>query len=191
MFLAELSNWNISLPQLLIGVGVALLVWLSIATTVILMTFHEKKLVRRRHWLSVLIYWGYLGLIAVLAVSAFGSLLQYGYIAGFPLLVHITAAGAFVFLMVAIAFLYLPNASDAWEDHEERLPSWWAIRWSAWALVGSSLTVAASMLFSMLPLLDSEGLRYMATLHRYAGLAVVASAILHSYSLIWVRLGWR
>ncbi|MEZ6075223.1 MAG: hypothetical protein R3C56_05975 [Pirellulaceae bacterium] len=114
-----------------------------------------------------------------------------GQVLGYTLLFHVAASGGFVFLMVAIAFLYLPTGPDYADDRSGRREIWWAARWSAWALVVSSLVAAGTMLVSMLPVLDTQGLLQMATLHRYAGLAVVVSAIFHLYSLTCARLGWR
>lgn len=191
MLLADLPSLNISFAQVLIAVAVIVAVVLVLATLVLYTTSRHSQGGRSRHWLSKLVYGAYLFLIAVLAVTAFGSLLATGHVLGYALLFHVAASGGFVFLMVAIAFLYLPTGADQADGRSGRRESWWAPRWSAWALVISSLVVAGTMLVSMLPVLDTEGLLEMATLHRYAGLAVVISAIFHLYSLTCVRLGWR
>ncbi len=189
--MAELPSLGIPFPELLLGTGLVLLVWLGLASLFVYATNREHKRVTGRHWLSRLIYFVYLLLIAILAVTAFGSIVQFGHLDGYALMAHTAAAGAFVFLMVAIAFLYLPTEVDATDIRNVRIPSWWGSRGSAWALVVSSIAAAATMLLSMLPILDTPGLLVMATLHRYAGLAVVVSAILHVFSLTCVRLGWR
>ncbi len=191
MLIAELPKLGIPFPQFLLGIGLALLIWLLLMSMTVYATNRETKRVRGRHWLSRLIYVVYLALIAVLAFTSFGSILQFGHLSGYALLAHVTAAGAFVFLMVAIAFLYLPAEADALDERNMRVSSWWAQRWSAWGLVVSSLAAAATMLISMLPWLDTQGLLDMAALHRYAGLAVVVFAILHVHALVCCRLGWR
>lgn len=182
---------EISFAQLLLGVGVTLVVWLAVATLIIYATRADDPPQPRRHWLSRLIYVSYLVLIAVLAASSFGAILQTGHVSGDALLVHVAAAGGFVFLMVAIAFLYLPSAGDGRSVRARAFSRWWAARWSAWGLVASSLVAAASMLVSMLPVLDTQGLVSIASVHRYAGVAVVATAILHVYCLLCQRWGWR
>ncbi len=191
VLLAELSTLGVSFPQILMGTGLALLLGLMLSSIVVTTTKQDRRKPRSRHWISRLIYVVYLLLIAVLALTAFGSLLQFGHLSGYPLLAHVAASGAFVFLMVAIAFLYLPSEAVALDARNLRVPSWWAERWSVWGLVVSSLAVAATMLVSMLPWLDTQGLRDMALIHRYAGLAVVVFAILHLFSTICCRLGWR
>lgn len=191
MLIADLPTLGIPFPQLLTGIGLALLLGMLLASTVVYATKRDTRRLRGRHWFSRLLYVVYLALIAVLSFTAFGSLVQYRHLSGYPLLVHVAAAGAFVFLMVAIAFLYLPSEGDAWDSRNLRVSSWWAQRWAVWGLVVSSLFTAATMLVSMLPWLDTQGLRDMAMLHRYAGLAVVIFAILHVFSLVCCRLGWR
>lgn len=191
MLLADLPSLNIPFAQVLLAVSVMVAVVLVLATLVLYTTSRQSQRGRSRHWFSKLVYVAYLFLIAVLAVTAFGSLLATGHVLGYALLFHVAASGGFVFLMVAIAFLYLPTGADDTDVSGGRCASWWATRWSAWALVISSLVVAGTMLVSMLPLLGTEGLLDMAILHRYAGLAVVVSAIFHLSSLTCVRLGWR
>lgn len=191
MLIADLPTLGIPFPQLLMGTGLTLLLGLLLATVVIYATQRERSRLRHRHWFSRLLYVVYLALIVVLSFTAFGSLVQFGHLSGYPLLAHVAASGGFVFLMVAIAFLYLPSEGDTLDSHDLRVPSWWAQRWAVWGLVVSSLATAATMLISMLPWLDTQGLRDMAMLHRYAGLAVVVFAILHVFSLVCCRLGWR
>ena len=191
MLLADLPSLNISFAQVLVAVAVVVAVVLVLSTIVLYTTSRQYERERSRHWLGSLAYGAYLFLIAALAVTAFGSLLVTGQVLGYALLFHVAASGGFVFLMVAIVFLYLPTGAEKEDVHSGRREIWWASRWSAWALVLSSLVAAGTMLVSMLPLLDTEGLLQMAVLHRYAGLTVVVSAIFHLYSLACVRLGWR
>ncbi|MEO8272173.1 MAG: hypothetical protein ABI557_20855, partial [Aureliella sp.] len=191
MLLADLPSLNISFTQVLIATAVVVAALLVLSTLILVATNRRFKRGPGRHWFSRLSYVAYLVLIAVLAATAFGSLLTSGHVSGYALLLHVAASGGFVFLMVAIAFLYLPAGAYEEDELNGRQGSWWATRWSAWALVVSSLVAAGTMLVSMLPLLDTEELLQMATLHRYAGLAVVVSAIFHLYSLTCVRLGWR
>ena len=191
MLLADLPSLNISFTQVLIAVATIVAVVLVLSTLALVATSRQHQRGPTRHWLSRLVYAAFLFLIVVLAMTAFGSLLVLGHMLGYALMFHVAAAGGFVFLMVAIAFLYLPAALDKAKARDLRLDRWWVTRWSAWALVISSLVAAGTMLVSMLPLLDTDGLLQMAMLHRYAGLAVVVSAVFHLYSLICVRLGWR
>ncbi len=194
--IAELSKVDWPIGQLLLATGVCLALLLAVSTLFLSASnrhyFPRRDSLRRRlGWISRLVYIGYLAIIAVLAISSFGSLVQYGRLSGYALQLHVAAAGGFVFLMAIIAALYLPMSSEAAFESSTLARPWWAVDWSAWALILSSLLAAGTMLLSMLPLLDTQELRDVAVLHRYAGLAVVVAAILHAYSLICRRLGWR
>lgn len=165
----------------------------GLAALVVLHAFFVFASGRRRTsarlgWLTTSVYALFLVIVAVLAASSLGSIMQFGHMSGYALLAHVSAAGGFTFLLVAIAFLYLPWAKDDREDIAER---WWLVRWSAWGLILSSVAAAATMFLSMLPALDTGGLLQAAEVHRFAGLAVVATAILHTYSLSCTKLGLR
>ncbi|MEZ6134385.1 MAG: hypothetical protein R3C53_05685 [Pirellulaceae bacterium] len=139
-------------------------------------------------WVRGSLYGLYLITILVLGLSSLVSVIQYGHMSGYALLGHVAAAGAFTFLLLAIAFLMLPCSED---DPKLRTNRWWLSRWSVWGLVISSLVAAGSMFLSMLPILDTSGLLQMAEVHRYAGLCVVIMACVHLYSLACTRMGWR
>ena len=101
------------------------------------------------------------------------------------------AAGAFVFLLLVFALIYLPQGPPQPNATVMNAHQWWLNRWSVWALVLGSLVTAGAMFLSMLPVLDTAGLLQAARLHRYAGLFAVVAAIVHSYSLIYYRYRWR
>ncbi len=191
MLLADLPSLNISFTQVLVAAAVIVAVVLVLATLTLVASNRQHQRGPSRHWISRLLYAAYLFLIVVLGATAFGSILVLGHMSGYALLFHVAASGGFVFLMVAMAFLYLPSSAGGGDAGSLRLDRWWVTRWSVWALVISSLIAAGSMLMSMLPVFDTEGLQQMAMLHRYAGLAVVVSAVFHLYSLVCARLGWR
>lgn len=172
----------------------------ALATTVVLVLCGLVVVVSRkqtpaeapsRGWLSKLIYVVFTLCVIVLAVTSFGAILTEGHMAGWPLLIHVGVAGAFVFLLVAMAWLFLPNGAKSDERGFTVDGRWWLSRWSAWALILSSLAAAATMFTSMLPILDTDGLLEFAELHRYAGLAVVLSSLVHLFGMLCSRLGWR
>lgn len=192
MLLDDPQSLNVSFTQVLYVAIAVVAVGLLAAALGVFATNRRSPAGPSRHWISRAIYGLYLILIVALAATGLGSIVRWGHMSGYALLLHLAAAGGFVFLMVAMAVLYLPaTASVAGGDRERQLDRWWAIRWSAWALVLSSLVTAGTMLVSMLPVLDTTGLLQMAMLHRYAGLAVVIAACVHLFSLTCVRLGWR
>ena len=110
---------------------------------------------------------------------------------GYALLAHVGAAGAFVFLLLLIACFYLPRGRDLLGSETTGDNRWWLARLSAWLLVISSIVTAGTMFVSMLPILDTAGLLEFAMLHRYAGLVVVVSAVVHVYALCCTKLGLR
>ncbi len=191
MLLAELPFPAVPFPRVLLFTAVALVAVLIVSTLAVGATRRTARSGFKRHWLSLAIYAAYVLLIALLALTSFGSILQVGHLAGYALLAHVAAAGGFIFAMVAVAFLYLPQTSpDIALDHRAA-DTWWASRWAAWGLIASSLAAAGTMLLSMLPVLDTAGLLAMVVYHRYAGLAVVVFAALHLFTLTCARLGWR
>ncbi len=111
--------------------------------------------------------------------------------AGDALLAHLAAGGSFVFLLLAMAVLYLPHGitSDGTCGNTER--RWWLARWSVTFVVFSGLVTAGAMFLSMLPILDTAGLVQAAALHGYSGLIVVIAAIFHAYAILCTRVGLR
>ncbi len=191
MLLADLQSLSVSFTQVLYVVIVAMAVGLAVMALDVLTSNRKMRPGPARHWISRSIYGIYLISILVLAVTGLGSILRWGHMSGYALMLHVAAAGGFVFLMVAIAVLYLPASATVADSRAQQWDRWWLIRWSAWGLVLSSLVTAGTMLLSMLPVLDTTGLLQMTMLHRYAGLAVVVAACVHLIALTCVRLGWR
>lgn len=180
-----------SFQQVLLVVGA--LVAIGIVTSVIVVTATRRSVStgRKRTWFSWLLYIAFLVSVVVLAATSFGAILLRGQMGGESLHVHVGIAGAFVFLLLAIAWLYLP-AGPADENADRPADMrWWLARWSVWGLVLSGLAAEATMFLSMLPAFDTTLLLQAAEWHRYAGLAVVAFAVVHAYSLICIRLGLR
>ena len=182
---------NVSFAQVMYVIGAVVGVGLILAALSVFTTKRKVPPGPARHWITRSIYGIYVVLIIALAATGLGSIARWGHMSGYALLYHLAAAGGFVFVMVAIAILYLPATAGEVGDRDGQLDRWWAVRWSAWALVLSSLVTAGSMLLSMLPVLDTAGLLQMVMLHRYAGLAVVVAICVHLFALTCVRLGWR
>lgn len=191
MTIADLPALNIEFQQFLFPVAIVALVLLFLNALFAFATSRRRGRVRGRNWLKRLLYVGFLGVVAVLAVTSFGSILQFGHMSGYQLLAHVGAAGAFVFLLLAIALFYLPTGFDPDDPFATGDYGWWLSRASAWALVLSSMVTAGTMFLSMLPILDTQGLIEMLAVHRYAGLAVVVAAVVHFYSLLMTRAGVR
>ncbi len=101
---------------------------------------------------------------------------------------------AFKFVSFAALGLTIAVVMSAWLSGRSSSTKWvsgwrqitapdrsgWLSRWSLWGLVIASIVVTASMLMSMLPLLDTTELRQATWVHRYAGIVVILMAITHS-----------
>lgn len=192
MLLAEtFLSADIPILQLLAGVGIILALVLLLSTLAIYATKRGVRRSRKSSLLSKLVYAVYIALIAILGATSFGSLVQTGHLGGYALQAHVAAAGAFVFLLALVAFVWLPNSFAEELRGGRFVTGWWAWRWSTWALILFSLGATGTMLVSMLPVLATDEMLTMARIHRYAGLAVVAFAIINLYTIVCIRLGWR
>jgi hypothetical protein len=179
----------LAVAGLITFVGAAALRSSPVAMASAAATTTDGKVHLRRAWFHSLIYVAFMGVLALLSVTSFGSLLQSKPLSGYVLMAHVAGAGAFTFLLVAIAWLYLPTYSHAEQGFrfEHR---WWLARWSAWLLVVGSLAAAGTMFLSMLPVLNTESLKQVALLHRYAGIVTVVAAVLNVFAMAWTRFKW-
>ncbi len=194
MMLADLTLTHAPVTPWLVSVGVTAAIVLGLVGMFAFATNRRIRDSATRGWLSRLCYAVFLTSVGVLAISSFGSLLQFGHMSGYALLAHVAAAGAFVFLLLVVAVLYLPwGGSVATDENTAAVGDqrWWFARWTAWLLVISSLLTAGSMFLSMLPILDTAGLHEAVAVHRWTGLVVVVSALFHLFAISCTRLGWR
>lgn len=190
MLLAEFSLANLPFTPVMIAAGIATAVLVGVGTVFAIATNQGVRDQPSTGIFGRLLYGIFSLTVVALAVTSFGSIAQFGHMSGYALLIHVAAAGAFVFLLLAVSCLYLPHGSNAAGPSCNR-ERWWVTRWSAWFLVLSSLAAAGTMFLSMLPILNTGSLLEVAALHRYAGLAVAVATVLHVYALGCSRLGWR
>lgn len=187
MTIAELSMrdeaFENALLPVLIGSGIAV-VALLIGTCV---TRRQSAKTMSRRVVCWLIYLGFLCSVAVLAATSFGSIIDHGHMAGYALMAHTAAAGGFVFLLLAVAIVFLPRPAVQ-STNESR---WWFARASSWTLVSSGIVVSTTMFASMLPIFATPELIEAVRWHRWAGLVCVVAAVLHVASIACVRLKWR
>jgi len=179
----------------IIVAGVALLAFVFFHAAFASMT-PKKRPVARRGWIAGLVYFVFAALVVALTATSFGSILVNGIMERWTLLAHISIAGAFVFVMLVFAVVWNPNyVLQASEGSsvlaEAKTKRWWLSTWSLWAVLFASLVVAGSMLFQMLPVLDTEAMLEVTELHRYSGLALAAALAVHFYSMLVQRIGWR
>ncbi len=191
MLIADLLSFEIPWKRVVIMAAATVLA-LLVVDFIWVVARRRKLEFRERHgWVSRLGYLLFLIATATLGATAFGSILRFGHMSGFALLIHIMAAGVFVFTLVVVAVAFLPWGSESGKPAYVLEHRWWLARWSAWALVISSLVTAGTMLVSMLPVLDTSGLLQFAQVHRLAGLVAASAACIHAYAMVITRLGWR
>jgi hypothetical protein len=143
-----------------------------------------------------LVYLATLISVAALSVTAFGSLLRFGTLDGWPLFAHMFGAGALVALLPLLALTWgaangIGGAPRAQATQEGPPRFFWFSKLMYWVILAGGLVVTMTMLLSMLPLFGTDGLRTLLDIHRWSGLAVVLAAILHCYSLLRRRLWTR
>ena len=155
----------------------------------------KREISKHRGTLAFLVYIAFGLVVTVLTLTSFGSILMNGKMEHLALLVHVMAAGAFTAIMVAFAYAWNPvfgrppQTSKDFQDNTTN--GWWVARWSLWLVLFSSLGVAASMLFGMLPLFDTNQMMMAIALHRYCGLFLVIGIVVHLYAITIQRIGWR
>ena len=174
-----------------------------IATAVVLVlhfliALSRGKGERRPRWamLTKLIYLGTVVTVLILAVTSFYSVLDHGAMHGWFLLLHAGSAGGFVVCLMLIAIIWampsqfrLGGRPDS--PTEQSQPARFApmTKLAFWLMLISGVVTAGTMLISMLPLLGTEQLLQMINLHRYAGLLLVVSTLVHVYNVLLGRLG--
>jgi hypothetical protein len=199
------------LPYALIGVIVLC------AAHLVFTLVRRKKVDKtgRYRWWEMLIYLGTVGCIAVLAATSFIEMLRSGALLGWPLFVHMFAAGAFVGVLPLLAVTWchfntygccprnVPKTGDSQADPSgdaaaacrSSEPS--AGRFSCtaktlfWIVLAGGFVVTMTMLVSMLPLFGTDGLHTLINVHRYAGLVVVLALIAHIYAVAIRLTGLR
>lgn len=188
MDVAEIARSLPDFVYILTYSGLAVVVLLVVGALFVLMTRRSAVRPTSRGWPGRIFYLMFLISVIVLSASAFGSIYRFGGMSGYALITHLFAAGAFVFLLLALAVVYLPRPQRDSRNDPDR---WWLTRLSAWILVLSGIVTSGTMLLAMLPLLSTDGLLTTTVLHRYAGLCVVVAGVFHAFGLLSTRLGWR
>lgn len=189
--LAEIDFNALSVESLLLYAALGTLAVLVISTVGIFAFRREVTEAKSRSIVSKGLYIAFSACVAILGITSFGTLLYQEHLGGYALLAHVGVAGAFVFLLAAVAWFFLPNGSTADKPGFTRDERWWFARWTAFGLVLSGIATAATMFTSMLPILDTQGLLEFAMLHRYAGLSTLVFAVLHGYALACTHFNLR
>ena len=146
--------------------------------------------------LGWLVYLVLIASTAVLAVTSLYSIFTDGHMRGWMLWVHLFAAGAFVVTLVLVSLLWAsacdmcaPPGGGPPEDRPLRFGA--LTRLSFWLFIVAGVVSLGSMFLSMLTLLNTNQIELAMDVHRYSGVAVVAAAVIHLYSVSLGRLAAR
>ena len=164
----------------------------------------------RWHIITKLIYIGAIVAVLILGVTSFYAVLSHGAMHGWFLFLHLIGAGAFVVFLLLVAVMWAvpsklctgscatsPVADDdaqaqAQAQAQAHAPT--ASRFHCltklafWLLLISGVVTAGTMLLSMLPVLGTQQMNQMITIHRYAGLVLVIATIVHLYTVVLSKL---
>lgn len=146
-------------------------------------------------WWAGLLYLGLLASVSVLAVTSLVGVVRFGILDGWGLFVHMCASGLFTFVLPLVALTWCRAnrcARSVCSDEaggETRFSG--LAKFTFWIILAAGLVTAGTMLLSMLPLCDTQGLEVLLNVHRYAGLAVVGAMVLHLYATVLQRCGVR
>jgi len=141
----------------------------------------------RWSWWERLLYWVTVLAVAVPAVTSLLSVVLHGHMEDWWLLAHMVGAGTLLGVLPLLALTW------AWPCRfrlKEQLPPpdgerfGWLAKLAFWLFLLAAFVTAASMLASMLPLFGTSTLAALIDLHRYAGTATVAAALLHLYAVV-------
>ena len=154
----------------------------------------------RPRWrlITKLIYIGAIVSVLILGATSFISVLSAGAMHGWFLFLHLFGAGAFVVFLMLIAIIWaVPSklcgstckvASDD-PDAAVEAPRFHCLtKLAFWLILLSGTITAGTMLLSMLPVLGTQEMNQMITLHRYAGLVLVIATMVHLYTVVLAKM---
>lgn len=129
---------------------------------------------RRRSWLMRWLYVVFLLSLLVMAATSFGSLAQGQKMHAWPHMIHVSVAGAFLGLLVIVAYGYLPGGRQAESAFT---------RWTAIAMVASCVATAVMIVPGMFPWLGTPEMLQSMDWHRNTGIVALVTSLLHALSL--------
>lgn len=184
--LVELAGAKQTLRQQSLELADNLRQWRSLSTPALLVT------------LMRFLYLATLACVLVLALTGFLPVIFFGAaVSNFALMVHLVLAPLFAIGLTALALFWAQrhrfNADD-WkhlqegfkkENHSPSLaqPNVWQ-KICFWLGLLLALPVIASTVFMMYPLLGTSGQEWLLHVHGYAGLLLLAVAVLHTYFVL-------
>ncbi|MHB0955876.1 MAG: hypothetical protein ACYC6N_17090 [Pirellulaceae bacterium] len=172
------------------------------ATVVIIVVHLVLTLLRRRTstphrrfsiW-EKLVYLGTLVSVAVLGITSFYTVLQFGAMHGWWLFVHMFGAGALTAMLPLLALTWCGANRFGGSRARERDDAprfFWIPRVMFWLFLLAGFAVMITTLISMLPVFGTDGLHILLDIHRYAGLLAVVTLLIHFYCVLLQRAQLR
>ncbi len=191
-------------PKVIVAALIATAVLLLIHLLISLAKGHRPA---RPRWrlITKLIYIGAVTSVVILGATSFISVLRHGAMHGWFLFAHLFGAGAFVVFLMLIAVMWAvpsklcgdtcpamkhdPATAVTVDDDGPQAPRFHCItKLAFWLILLSGVVTAGTMLLSMLPLLGTQEMNQMITVHRYAGLVLVVATIVHLYTVALAKM---
>lgn len=191
------------LPVTLIATGVVIVLHLLL----VLVTRPSPRIepVRWNGW-EKLVYLVTLLCVMDLGVTAFYSVIRFGALEGWWLLAHMVGSGGLILMLPLLALTWARASrfgrgpvgapqptvtADQAAASSSASRFHWLAKLTYWIILASGLVTVSTMLLSMLPLFGTEVLRRLLDVHRYSALLLVVATLLHVYSVLLRRCGWR
>lgn len=159
---------------------------LVVAHVVVRVAVRRPMTERRKYRWSIpekLIYAGFVLSVVVLGATSLVSVLAFGAMHGWWLVVHLVAAGAFVFFVAVmawtVAFRFNFAVSQQANESTTDAPFPSISKIIFWIILLLSLIVVGVILASMFPVFATEQMLQLIEVHRLSGLALFAAVILH------------
>ncbi len=131
-----------------------------------------------------LTYFGFFVSVCILAATSLVSILTFGGMHGWWLVVHLMGAGTFVLLVavmswtVSFRFAFIGSAAQPDVNTTTRgFP--FSAKVIYWLILILSLVVVGVILLGMFPLFGTDDLLQLIDVHRYSGLALFVAVTLH------------
>lgn len=180
-------------PIALIGAGVVIV--LHLVFTLFSPPVAPAPRTRWRLWERI-VYLAALLSVALLAATAFYSVIRLGAMGGWLLFAHMIGAGAFVVALPLIAITWCEanrfgSARGERDSGADAQRFFWLTKLMFWLILAAGLVAASTMLASMLPMFGTEGLLRLLDAHRYSSLVVVVAMLFHFYGVGLQRFGRR
>ncbi len=175
----------------------AAVIILAPVATVVVLSLHlavtlaaRARVAPRPRWgaLTRLVYGFWLVSVVILAGTGFYGILAHDVMEGWLLFAHVLAAGPFLAFLAVLAVIWAHASRFAPGDEPRDRRFGFLTRVTFWVLLTTGTATSLTMLLAMLPVFSSSALVELTAVHRYAGLALLLSAMIHLYLVVLSRL---